>query len=141
MPVRARTMSTSPRDSEACVCTSMPPSAESAATASSNSRVHDTAKRGANAVRTRPFAAPSQRAFSPSASSMALVVSSRSRAGTSSSASIRHLPIVARRPLDAISSQTTSVSCTVSIVRTVVVPPRSSSHAARRADARKDGSV
>ena len=67
--------------------------------------MHDTAKRGANAVRRRPSASPSQRACSASASSMAADVVSRSRAGTSSSASIRHLPIVARRPLPAISSQ------------------------------------
>ena len=47
-----------------------------------------------------------------------------------------HLPIVARRPLAAISSKTTSVSCTVSIVSTVVVPLDSSSAAASRAAAR-----
>ncbi len=49
--------------------------------------------------------------------------------------------MVARNPLCAISSQTTSVSCTVSIVSTAVVPPSSSSQAARRADARRDAGV
>ena len=44
--------------------------AESAATASSSSREHDTAKRGANAARSRPFAAPSQRFWSARLSSI-----------------------------------------------------------------------
>ena len=54
-----------------------------------------------------------------------------------SAASIRHLPTTARRPVGASASKTASVSCTVSIVSTVVVPPSSSSAAARRADARQ----
>jgi hypothetical protein len=52
-----------------------------------------------------------------------------------------HLPIVARSPEAAIVSQTTSVSCTVSIVSTVVVPVRSSSAAARRAEAASEVAV
>ena len=49
------------------------------------------------------------------------------------SASIMHLPTIARRPVSASASNTTSVSCTVSIVSTVVVPESSSSAAASRA--------
>ena len=47
-----------------------------------------------------------------------------------------HLPTVARSPTSARVSNTTSVSCTVSIVSTDVVPVRSSSAAARRTEAR-----
>ena len=47
-----------------------------------------------------------------------------------------HLPTTARRPISSSASNTTSVSCTVSIVSAVVVPLRRSSAAARRADAR-----
>ena len=47
-----------------------------------------------------------------------------------------HLPTVARSPISASVSNTTSVSCTVSIVSTVVVPESSSSAAASRAAAR-----
>ena len=68
-------------------------------------------------------------------------VSSCSRLGTSASKSIMHLPIVARRPLSATASNTTSVSCTVSIVNTVVVPLHSSSVVARRAAMRSDSGV
>ena len=52
------------------------------------------------------------------------------------SESIMHLPTMARSPVSASVSNTTSVSCTVSIVRTEVVPVRSSSAAASRAEAR-----
>ena len=52
-----------------------------------------------------------------------------------------HLPIVARRPLSATASNTTSVSCTVSIVSTEVVPLQSSSVVASRAAARSDAGV
>ena len=48
-----------------------------------------------------------------------------------------HLPIVARSPLSATASNTASVSCTVSIVSTEVVPLQSSSVAASRAAARR----
>ena len=47
-----------------------------------------------------------------------------------------HLPIVARSPLSATASNTTSVSCTVSIVSTAVVPLARSSVVASRAAAR-----
>ena len=47
-----------------------------------------------------------------------------------------HLPIVARSPLSATLSNTTSVSWTVSIVSTAVVPLASSSVVARRVAAR-----
>ena len=49
-----------------------------------------------------------------------------------------HLPMVARSPLSATASNTTSVSCTVSIVRTAVVPLVRSSVVASRAAARSD---
>ncbi len=49
-----------------------------------------------------------------------------------------HLPMVARSPLSATASNTTSVSCTVSIVSTAVVPLASSSVVASRAAARSD---
>ena len=52
-----------------------------------------------------------------------------------------HLPTVARSPVSASASNTTSVSCTVSIVRTQVVPVRSSSAAASRAEARSVAGV
>ena len=52
-----------------------------------------------------------------------------------------HLPIVARSPLSATASNTASVSCTVSIVNTAVVPLDSSSSAASRAAARSDAGV
>ena len=55
--------------------------------------------------------------------------------------SIMHLPIVARMPLSATASNTASVSCTVSIVSTVVVPLESSSVVASRAAARSDAGV
>ena len=48
-----------------------------------------------------------------------------------------HLPIAARRPLVCTSSNTTSVSCTVSIVNTAVVPLVRSSVAPSRAAARR----
>ena len=48
-----------------------------------DSRVHDTANRGANAARRRPPAAPSQRFFSARLSSIDVSVCSRIRAGTS----------------------------------------------------------
>ena len=63
-----------------------------------------------------------------------------SRAGAASSLSIRHLPTVARRPLAASVSSTTSVPCTVSIVSTQVVPVRSSSCTASRVLTRSDAS-
>ena len=62
-PVCARTTSTSSRCSDACVWTSRPRSSESAAVASSRSRVHEIANRGASAARSRPSAAPCQRAM------------------------------------------------------------------------------
>ena len=68
-------------------------------------------------------------------------VSSCRRFGTCASKSIMHLPIVARRPLSATASNTTSVSCTVSIVSTAVVPLHSSSVVASRAAARSDSGV
>ena len=52
-----------------------------------------------------------------------------------------HLPIVARKPLAATASNTTSVSCTVSIVSTDVVPLHRSSVVARRAAARSESGV
>ena len=64
------------------------------------------------------------------------VVCSRSLGGASSAESIMHLPTTARSPADASASKTTSVSWTVSIVRTVVVPDSSSSDAASSAEAR-----
>ena len=109
----------------------------SAATASSSSREHDTAKRGANAARSRPFAAPSQRFCKRDA-----LVDRRSRLlaaaarGTSLSESIMHLPTVARSPISASVSKTTSVSCTVSIVSTVVVPLRAAARRRRAAPRR-----
>ena len=56
-----RTIAISSRDSDACVCTSACVLVRQRATASSSSREHETAKRGANAACRRPFAAPSQR--------------------------------------------------------------------------------
>ena len=51
------------------------------------------------------------------------MAASRKRVGVpSAGASIRHLPITARIPLSAAASNTASVSCTVSIVSTEVVP-------------------
>jgi hypothetical protein len=52
-----------------------------------------------------------------------------------------HLPIVARMPLAAAASNTASVSCTVSMVSTVVVPEASSSAMPRRAAARSVAGV
>jgi hypothetical protein len=118
------------------VCTSACSRSDSAATASSSSREHDTAKRGAKAARSRPLAAPSQRFFNARLSSIDFVVCSRSRAGASSAESIMHLPTTARSPIDDSDSNTTSVSWTVSIVSTVVVPESRSSDAASSADAR-----
>ena len=141
MPVRFWTSAISPRDSDACVCTSSPRSAASTATASRSRREHETANLGANATRMRPSWVSCQRSNSVRASPIDVLVFSFSRAGASAASSIMHLPIVARRPERAISSKTTSVSCTVSIVRIDVVPPRSSSQAARRADARSEASV
>ena len=63
-------------------------------------------------------------------------VFSRIRAGASPEASIMHLPTTARMPVPASVSNTTSVSCTVSIVSAVVVPESSNSLAASRAEAR-----
>ena len=80
-PESRRTTSTSSRDSDACVCTSACSRADSAATASSSSREHDTANRGANAACSRPLAAPSQRFFSARLSSIDRVVCSRSLGG------------------------------------------------------------
>ena len=52
-----------------------------------------------------------------------------------------HLPIVARMPLALTAANTASVSCTVSIVRIVVVPLRSSSWHASLAAAVSDAGV
>ena len=52
-----------------------------------------------------------------------------------------HLPIVARMPLAATASNTASVSCTVSIVSTAVVPLESSSVVASCAAARSVAGV
>ena len=131
------TMAISSRDSEACVCTSACCSSDRLPTASSSSREHDTANRGANAACRRPFSAPCQCLRIATLSSSDDRVASLRRLGTSASESIMHLPIVARRPLSATASNTTSVSCTVSIVRTAVVPLDRSSVAASRAAARR----
>ena len=88
----------------------------------------------------RPPAAPSHAARRARASSMAGRTGCFSRAGAASSLSIRHLPTVARRPLAASVSSTTSVPCTVSIVSTQVVPVRSSSCTASRVLTRSDAS-
>ena len=138
MPAIARTTSISSRCSAACVCTSMSCVAETAAVASSRSRVQETAKRGASATRMRPSAAPCQARWRASASSIAGPTGCLRRGGAAASLSIRHLPTVARRPLAASASSTTSVPCTVSIVSTLVVPVRRSSCTARRALIRKE---
>ena len=135
-PDSCRTIAISSRDSEACVCTSVWCASDRLATASSSAREHETAKRGANAARSRPPAAPSHRLPSATLSSIDAFVCSRIRAGTSSPESIMHLPMVARMPASAAASNTTSVSCTVSIVSTVVVPQASSSAMPIRAAAR-----
>ena len=134
-PVFARTKATSSRFSLAWVCTRIPEAADSAATASSSVREHDTAKRGASAMRIRPSAWPCQRRCRSTLASMPARHGSCSRAGASPPSSIRHLPTVARMPVGAMASSTASVSCTVSIVSTVVVPVRSSSWTASRAEA------
>ena len=119
----------------------MPDAADTRPTSSSRSREHDTANRGASAMRMRSPAAPCHRRCSATLSSMDARVCSRRRVGTSglSCESIMHLPIVARSPVSTTASTTASVSCTVSIVSTVVVPERSSSAAARRAAAAQRG--
>ena len=83
-PDSCRTIAISSRDSDACVCTSaslLDPTG--CATASSSSREHETANRGANAARSRPFAAPSHRARIARLSSIDAASSSCSRCGTS----------------------------------------------------------
>ena len=141
-PEMSRTIAISSRDSDACVWTMVRVSAERLATASSRSREHDTANRGANAARSLPSAAPFHRSRSPRLSSIDACAVSRSRAGVpSAAASIMHLPMVARMPLSATASNTASVSCTVSIVSTVVVPLDRSSVVARRTAARSDAGV
>jgi hypothetical protein len=72
---------------------------------------------------------------------MDAVVCSRNRSGASGAASIMHLPTHARSPSGASVSNTTSVSCTLSIVSTDVVPDSSSSAAASRTDARSVAGV
>ena len=88
----------------------------------------------------RPSAAPSHAARRARASSMAGRTCCFSRAGAASSLSIRHLPTVARMPLVASVSSTTSVPCTVSIVSAQVVPVRRSSCTASRVLTRSDAS-
>jgi hypothetical protein len=80
------------------VCTSVWWASDRLATASSSAGEHETAKRGANAARSRPCAAPSHRLASATLSSIDAFVCSRIRAGTSSPESIMHLPMVARMP-------------------------------------------
>ena len=117
--------------------------AESAATASSSSREQETANRGANAARSRPLAAPSQRRCKRDAlvDRLTRSLAQARRHVVVVAESIMHFPTVARMPLAASVSNTTSVSCTVSIVSTVVVPERSSSAAARRVAARSVAGV
>ena len=140
-PVRDLISAISSRFSDACVWTTMPCSRDRCATASSSSREHETAKRGAKAARRRPLARPCHRLAIATLSSIDAAVCSSSRAGTAASASIMHLPTTARRPIGSSASNTASVSCTVSIVSTVVVPLWSSSDAAYRADAASDAAV
>ena len=74
-------------------------------------------------------------------SSSDCVVASSRRAGTAVSASIMHLPTTARRPMGSSAANTASVSCTVSMVSTVVVPLINNSDAACRAAAASDAGV
>ena len=90
---------------------------------------------GASAIRIRPSACSCQRRCRSTPASMPARHGSCSRAGASPPSSIRHLPTVARMPVGAMASSTASVSCTVSIVSTVVVPVRSSSWTASRVEA------
>ena len=140
-PVSSRTSAISSRFSDAWLCTRSACCRDKCATASSSSREHDTANRGAKAARSRPLARPFQRAASARLSSTDACVRSSSRAGTARSASIMHLPTTARSPVGSRASNTASVSCTVSIVRTAVVPPSSNSDAASEAAAASDRGV
>jgi hypothetical protein len=135
MPVSRRTRAIFARCSDAWVWTSNPCAAEAAAVASSRSRVHDSANRGASAARSRPPAAPCQRRWSASDLVDAGSGGLKQPARHASPLFIRHLPIVARRCVDVSASNTASVSWTVSIVNAVVVPPSRSSAAASRAEA------
>ena len=140
-PVRLRINAISSRFSEAWVWTTKPCACDSAATASSSACEHETAKRGAKAARRRPLARPCHRLAMATLSSSDAFVCSIRRAGAASSASIMHFPTTARSPVDSRASKTASVSCTVSIVSTVVVPLISSSEAACRAAAASDAGV
>ena len=122
-PVQPRTIAISSRDSDACVCTSALLLGRECATASSSSREHETAKRGAKAARRRPSAAPchrlrmatgSRRSTPASPPGAAAAPGRRSPSCTCRSSRAGRSPRPLRTP--------TSVSCTVSIVSTAVVP-------------------
>ena len=90
-------------------------------------------RRAQPAARLRRAIAPSARGSRRSTSARLSCSRPRNLRRPSPSCTCRRSP---RRPVSASVSKTTSVSCTVSIVSTVVVPVRSSSAAASRADAR-----
>jgi len=115
-------------------------SADRLATASSSAREHETAKRGRERRVQAPFPAPFQRLPIARLSSIEACVVSCSRLGAAASPS-NHATCrsFARMPLAAVSSNTTSVSCTVSIVSTAVVRPPADSVVARRVAARNVG--
>ena len=122
----ACTIAISSRDSDACVWTSASCCGRERARPLRAARASTTrrsaARRRRAAVRSP---APCQRARIATLSSIdARVVFLQPRAAPRASQSIMHLPIVARRPLSATASNTASVSCTVSIVSTAVVPLR-----------------
>ena len=117
-PESRRTTSTSSRDSMRACGRARDCCAESAATASSSSREHDTAKRGAKAARKRPLPAPCQRRCNADA----LVDRRRVRSLQARRHLRRRSPSCTSRRSPACrmassASNTTSVSCTVSIVK------------------------
>ncbi len=138
-PVSCLTMAISSRDSDAWVCTSMPCSPES-----DRHRFEQRARarhgearreRGAEpSVRARRSSADGSRGFRRSTPA----VRSCRRAGTA--ASRVHHALADRRRADRsrrAASNTTSVSCTVSIVSTVVVPARAAARWPRAAPPRR----
>ena len=140
IPVTPCTADRSSALSFECVCTSSSLNFASIPTASSSSRVQESAKRGAYAYPMRPAPALLHRFSRPALASRESRVFSTRLAGTRSPVSIIAWPKRARIPDRTSSSATTSPQRVVPMSRIVVVPVVMSSPRPSRTHARTDAS-
>ena len=129
MPHSARTASISLAFSEAWVWIWRSCFFASFTTCTIKDSVQHSTNRGANAYRSRPFAAPCHFAARRRLSSIEASVVSCRLSGRPPGSSIIALPTVARMPMRSHAANTASVWCTVPMSKIAVVPVRSSSAA------------